>query len=90
MADKRAQALMRRDQAIGAQAQQGLAHDRARYAEAFRDLVFGGQLVAHVQSAGHDLLENLPVDLIRQPHPVPAFEQGRTRRVGLDGRLRLG
>ncbi|MOA24337.1 hypothetical protein D3C78_1450100 [compost metagenome] len=90
MADERAQALMRGDQAIRAQAQQRLAHHWPRHAEALRDLVLGRQLVAHVQAARHDLFKDLPVDLVRQPHPVSPFQHMGTGCVGLLGRLRFG
>ena len=77
-ADERTSTPMRRDKAVGAQAQQRFTHDRARHAVLLGDLVLRWQLVADVEAAADDAFEYLPVNLIRQ---AGALASGR-RRIG--------
>ena len=56
-----------RHQAIGLKPHQRLAHDRPRDAEGAADGVLGGQLVAGRHGPRHDLLEQLPVEDVREP-----------------------
>ena len=89
VADEGAEALVRGDQAVGAQPQQRLAHHRARDAEALGDVHLRRQLLADLQAAGGDLLEDLAVQLVGEPPPLAGREQqrlGRLRRRA-DGRL---
>ena len=72
---------MRRDQPVGAQAQQRLAHHRPRNAVAFGDFVLGRQLVADAEIARDELFEDLAVELVRQPHAMATLQRLRGFRV---------
>ncbi|CFP15020.1 Uncharacterised protein [Bordetella pertussis] len=85
VADECAQPLVRRHQSVGAQAQQGFAHHRPRHAEFLADFVLGRQFVAHVQAPRGDLVEDLPVQLVGQPHALAPLQVQGDAAVGVDG-----
>ena len=77
-ADEGAEPLVRDDEAVGAQAQQRLAHDRPRHAPRLADLHLGRQPVADGVVPRHDLVEHAAVDLVGQARALA----GRRRRLG--------
>ena len=74
MADKGAEPLVRRDEAIGAQPLQGLADHRPGHTEALRNVGFRGQLVADLHASRRDLLEHLAVELVGKTHSLARRE----------------